>query len=70
MLLEQNRQEGEEGVAERRARALVKGNRPAQRHLALSEVANTLKLAALTPDEQYRLARLHEAAGNRTAARN
>jgi cellulose synthase operon protein C len=69
-LLEMNRQQGEENIAERRARALVRAADPALRKTALRELEELLKVAPATPPEQYRLVRLYEADGNPTAARS
>ncbi len=67
-LLEMNRQDGEKSLSERRARALVKANRPEQRQEALVQLQATVKVSPLTPDEHYRLVRIHESAGDASTA--
>jgi tetratricopeptide (TPR) repeat protein len=67
-LLDANRKEGEDNLAQRRIRALVRGTQPENRHAALAELEGLLKLARPTPLEQYRLIQLYEADGNKEAA--
>jgi tetratricopeptide (TPR) repeat protein len=63
-LLDANRTPAGETLADRRARALVEATRPDQRSAALSTLEELPGDPPLTPDEQLRLARLYEAAGD------
>jgi tetratricopeptide (TPR) repeat protein len=61
-------QQGKESVADRRARALVVGTDPRRRPEAVRLFEETLPLAPLTAEEQFRLAQLREAKGDHTGA--
>ncbi len=67
-LLDLNRKEGEETLAERRTRALVRGTQAAARTAALREIEELLKLGPAPLDEQFRLVHLYETEGNADAA--
>src|SRR5262249_39620745 len=67
-LLSLNRQAGKELIADRRARALVLGTDSRRRQEAVRLFEETLPLAPLTPEEQFRLAQLPEANGGATRA--
>jgi len=68
-LLDQNGKEGEESIADRRARALVLATRPDQRPAALRTVELTGRELPLSADENYRLALLYEEEKNGSVAR-
>jgi tetratricopeptide (TPR) repeat protein len=61
-LLDRNR--SGESVADRRARALVEATRPDQRRPALRTLEALTGGEPLTPDEQFHLIRIYEAAGD------
>src|SRR5262249_44638453 len=67
-LLSLNRHGGKDSVADRRARALVLGTDAGRRQDAGRLFGETLPLAPLTPEEQFRLAQLYEAKGDHSRA--
>jgi hypothetical protein len=60
-LIDRNRQDQREAVADGRARAFVRASRPSQRRQALRDLEQTVALRVLSPEEKYRLAKLYEA---------
>jgi predicted Zn-dependent protease len=58
-LLEENRRDGREDIADARALALVRGTQPNARRAALKALEESRSAGPLDPDEQFRLARLY-----------
>jgi Flp pilus assembly protein TadD len=61
-LLEENRKNGRGSIADERAGSFVQATRPENRAAALKALETSLAAQPLDPDEQFRLARLYEAA--------
>jgi hypothetical protein len=68
-LLDMNRQQAGDTVADRRVASLVRGTRPAERARALQTLESLPGGPAARSEERLRLAQLYEAAGNWPRAR-